>query len=105
MMAVVEIAGKQIVVSKGDRVKVPRLQLQEGSKHTFTAVLLVLNDGKTQVGTPHVEGAAVEATVVGHGKGPKVIVFKMKRRKKYRRRSGHRQEFTEIKVEEIVGAN
>ena len=105
MKAVVEIAGKQVVVSKGDRVKVPKLQLEEGTKHTFTDVLLVSNDGDTKVGTPHVEGAAVEATVIGHGKGPKIIVFKMKRRKKYRRRSGHRQEFTEIQVEEIVGAN
>lgn len=105
MKAVVEIAGKQVVVTKGLRLKVPKLSLQAGSKHTFTDVLLFSDDGGTQVGTPHVTGAAVEATVLEHGRGKKIIVFKMKRRKKYRRRSGHRQDYTEIRVDEIIRPN
>ena len=105
MKAVVEIAGKQVVVTEGLRLKVPKLSLQEGSKHRFTDVLLLSDDGSTQVGTPHVSGAAVEATVLEHGRGKKIIVFKMKRRKKYRRRSGHRQEYTEIRVDEIIRPN
>ena len=100
MKAVVEIAGKQVVVTEGQRVKVPKLSLQEGSKHRFTDVLLLSSDGEKQVGTPHVTGAAVEATVLEHGRGKKIIVFKMKRRKNYRRRSGHRQDYTEIQIEE-----
>jgi large subunit ribosomal protein L21 len=102
MYAVVKIAGKQVQVNKGDRVRVPKLDAEEGSQHQFTDVLLVSKEGETQVGTPVVEGAAVAATVVGHGRGDKIIVFKMKRRKKYRRRNGHRQDYTEIQVDDIV---
>ena len=89
-------------VDKGDLVKVPLLDAEEGSKHSFSDVLLVSEDGKTQVGRPHVEGASVKATVLGHGKDKKVIVFKMKRRKKYRRHNGHRQQFTSIQIDEIA---
>ena len=102
MYAVVEIAGKQLRVDKGDLVKVPLLDAEEGSKHSFSDVLLVSADGKTQVGRPHVDGASVKATVLGHGKDKKVIVFKMKRRKKYRRHNGHRQQFTSIQIDEIA---
>ena len=105
MYAVVEIAGHQVRVDKGQRLRVPRLNLDEGAKETFTSVMLVSGEGKTQVGQPHVEGASVQATVVGHGRGEKIIVFKMKRRKKYRRRNGHRQDYTEIQVDEIVASN
>ena len=101
MYAVVEIAGKQVQVSKGLRLKVPKLNLEEGAKHRFPNVLLVSAEGETQIGNPHVSGAAVDATVLGHGRGKKIIVFKMKRRKKYRRRNGHRQDYTEIEVEDI----
>tara|TARA_Y100000588_G_scaffold288567_1_gene306974 strand:- start:180 stop:494 length:315 start_codon:yes stop_codon:yes gene_type:complete len=102
MYAVVKIAGKQVQVNKGDRVRVPKLNVEEGSQHQFADVLLVSNEGETQVGTPVVEGAAVAATVVGHGRGEKIVVFKMKRRKNYRRRNGHRQDYTEIQVDDIV---
>ena len=105
MKAVVEIAGKQVLVTEGQRVKVPKLSLQEGSKHRFADVLFLSGDGEMQVGRPHVTGAAVEATVLEHGRGKKIIVFKMKRRKKYRRRSGHRQDYTEIRIEEIIRPN
>jgi large subunit ribosomal protein L21 len=101
MYAVVKIADKQVQVNKGLRLKVPKLDLQEGATHRFTDVLLVSEEGQIHVGNPLVPGAAVEATVLGHGQGEKVIVFKMKRRKKYRRRNGHRQYYTEIEVGDI----
>lgn len=105
MYAVVRIAGTQVRVDKGLRVRVPKLGLEEGTRHRFTEVLLVCADEQTRVGRPLVEGAAVEATIVGHGRGEKIVVFKMKRRKKYRRRTGHRQDYTELQVEDIVLAN
>jgi large subunit ribosomal protein L21 len=106
MYAVVKIAGEQVRVDKGLTLRVPKLDLEEGAQQEFTDVLLVSkDDGETLVGTPTVEGAAIKATVVGHGRGKKVIVFKMKRRKTYRVRNGHRQDYTEIQVEDIVLAN
>lgn len=105
MYAVVDIAGNQVRVDRGQRLRVARLDLEEGAKETFTSVLLLSGEGKTQVGRPHVEGASVQATVIGHGRGKKIIVFKMKRRKNYRRRNGHRQDYTEIQVDDIVAPN
>jgi large subunit ribosomal protein L21 len=105
MYAVVNIAGHQVKVDKGLRLRVPRLQVEEGSTQEFTEVLLVADEGETKVGNPTVEGASVSATVVGHGRGDKIIVFKKKKRKKYRRRNGHRQDYTEIQVEDIVLPN
>ena len=102
MYAIVKVADRQVQVSQGQRVKVPRLPLDEGASHTFTDVLMVVDDGKTHVGAPFVSGAAIEAKVLGHGRDKKVIVFKMKRRKKYRRRNGHRQAFTELEVGKIL---
>ena len=105
MYAVVNIAGHQVKVDKGLRLRVPRLQVEEGSTQEFTEVLLVADESETKVGNPTVEGASVSATVVGHGRGDKIIVFKKKKRKKYRRRNGHRQDYTEIQVEDIVLPN
>ena len=105
MYAVVNIAGHQVKVDKGQRLRVPRLAVEEGTTQEFTDVLLVSDDGETQIGSPTVEGASVSATVVGHGRGDKIVVFKKKRRKKYRRRTGHRQDYTEIQVEDIVLPN
>ena len=105
MYAVVDIAGHQVRVGKGQLLRVPKLDLQEGTSHQITEVLLLGDDDHAQVGQPHVEGAAVQATVVGHGRGEKIIVFKMKRRKKYRRRNGHRQDYTEIRIDDIVAPN
>ncbi len=105
MYAVVKIAGEQVRVEKGQRVRVPKLQVEEGNTQEFTDVMLVSNDGETKVGSPTVEGASVSATIVGHGRGKKIIVFKMKRRKKYRNRNGHRQDYTEIQIEDIILAN
>jgi large subunit ribosomal protein L21 len=101
MYAVVRIAGKQVRADKGLRIRVPRLGMDEGSRQRFTEVLLVSQESGTQVGRPLVDGAVVEATVVAHGRGEKIVVFKMKRRKKYRRRTGHRQDYTELQVEDI----
>jgi len=105
MYAVVRIAGEQVRVDKGQRLRVPKLDLAEGTQQEFTNVLLVSKEGETFVGTPTVEGASVRATVVGHGRGEKIVVFKMKRRKKYRRRRGHRQDYTEIQVDDIALPN
>lgn len=102
MYAIVEMAGQQFKVAKDQKVYVHRLQTEEGKKVTFDKVLL-LDDGKNvTIGAPVIDGAAVEAKVVKHLKGDKVIVFKKKRRKGYRKKNGHRQYLTEIFVESIV---
>ena len=105
MYAVVRIADKQVRVNKGLRLRVPKLDLEEGASHKFEDVLLVSNEGQTQLGAPTVEGASIEAKVLAHGRDKKVVVFKMKRRKNYRRRNGHRQDYTEIQIENIVLPN
>jgi len=102
MYAIVEMAGQQFKVAKDQKVYVHRLQTEEGKKVTFSNVLL-LDDGKNiTVGAPAIDGAAVEAKVVKHLKGDKVIVFKKKRRKGYKKKNGHRQSLTEIVIESIV---
>ena len=102
MYVVVSIAGHQVKVDKGQRLRIPRLAVEEGTTQEFTDVLLVADDGETRIGSPTVEGASVSATIVGHGRGEKILVIKKKRRKKYRRRNGHRQDYTEIHVDEIT---
>ncbi len=101
MYAIVEIAGQQFKVEKDQRIFVHRLDQKEGEKVTFDNVLLVDNDGKVNVGAPAVKGASVDATVLEHLKGDKVIVFKMKRRKGYRKKNGHRQYLTSVKIDNI----
>ncbi len=102
MYAIVEMAGQQFKVAKDQKVYVHRLQTEEGKKVTFDKVLLLDDNGNVTIGAPVIEGAAVEAKVVKHLKGDKVIVFKKKRRKGYRKKNGHRQYLTEIVVEGIV---
>ena len=102
MYAIVEMAGQQFKVAKDQKVYVHRLQTEEGKKVTFDNVLL-LDDGKNvTVGAPAIDGATVEAKVIKHLRGDKVIVFKKKRRKGYAVKNGHRQSLTEILVESIV---
>ncbi|SDL68404.1 50S ribosomal protein L21 [Kriegella aquimaris] len=102
MYAIVEMAGQQFKVAKDQKVYVHRLQTEEGKKVTFDNVLL-LDDGKNiTIGAPAIDGAAVEAKVIKHLKGDKVIVFKKKRRKGYSKKNGHRQSLTEIVIESIV---
>ena len=106
MFAVVDIAGFQEKVSEGDKLRVPLLSEKEGGKVTFDKVLLVSkSDSDVKIGTPYVSGASVEAKVLSHGKDKKIRVFKMKRRKRYRRTQGHRQDFTEIEVTKIGGGS
>ena len=102
MYAIVEIAGQQFKVAKDQKVYVNRLKEDEGKKVTFNQVML-LEDGKNiTVGAPAIDGAAVQAKVVKHLKGDKVIVFKKKRRKGYKTKNGHRQYLTELLIEGIV---
>ena len=104
MYAIVEIAGQQFKVAKDQKLFVHRLQDKEGSKVSFDKVYLLDDGKKVTVGAPAISGAAVEAKVVCHLKGDKVIVFKKKRRKGYRVKNGHRQALTELMVEKIVAS-
>ena len=101
MYAIVEIAGQQFKVSKDLKVYVHRLTNEEGSKVSFDKVLLLDDNGTITLGAPAIEGASVEAKVLQHLKGDKVIVFKKKRRKGYKKRNGHRQYLTQIVIESI----
>ena len=102
MYAIVEIAGQQFKVAKDQKLFVHRLQDKEGSKVSFDKVYLLDDGKKVTVGAPAISGAAVEAKVVGHLKGDKVIVFKKKRRKGYKKKNGHRQYLTSIKIDSII---
>ena len=102
MYAIVEIAGQQFKVTNGQEIFVNRLQGEEGSKVSFDRVLLIDNEGATQVGTPTVAGANVEATIKEHCKGNKIIVFKKKRRKGYQTSNGHRQYLSKVVIDNIV---
>ena len=103
MYAIVEIAGQQFKVEEGQEIFVHRLQAEEGDNLSFDEVLLTDNDGDVAVGKPTVAGVSVNATVLGHLKGDKVIVFKKKRRKGYKVKNGHRQSLTKIKIDSIAG--
>jgi len=100
MYAIVEIAGQQFKVAKDQKVFVHRLEEKEGSKVSFDKVLL-LDDGKVTIGAPVIENAVVTAKVLSHLKGDKVIVFKKKRRKGFKKKNGHRQYLSEIQIEGI----
>jgi len=102
MYAIVEIAGQQFKVEKNNQIFVHRLEGEEGASLDFDKVLLI-EDGKSiKVGTPTVEGAKVSAKIISHLKGDKVIVFKKKRRKGYKKKNGHRQYLTKISIESIT---
>lgn len=103
MYAIVEIAGQQFKVEQEKKLFVHRLDAEAGDSVDFEKVLLVDNDGVVAVGTPIVAGAKVTARVLEHVKGDKVIIFKKKRRKGYKKKNGHRQQLTQIQVETIVG--
>ncbi|MCA6423356.1 MAG: 50S ribosomal protein L21 [Flavobacterium sp.] len=105
MYAIVEIAGQQFKVSKDLKVYVHRLTNEEGSKVSFDKVLLLDDNGNVTLGAPAIEGASVEAKVLQHLKGDKVIVFKKKRRKGYKKRNGHRQSLTQIVIEGIAATS
>jgi large subunit ribosomal protein L21 len=102
MYAIVEIAGQQFKVERGNKVYVHRLEANEGAKVEFDKVLLLDNEGKISVGNPTVDGAKVAATVIEHLKGDKVIVFKKLRRKGYQKWNNHRQQYTQILVQGVL---
>ena len=102
MYAIVDIAGKQMKIQENDQLMVPRLEGKEGSAVLFEKVLLIADNGEVKIGQPIVEGVRVEASILAHGKGKKIIVFKKKRRKDYKVKKGHRQPYTKIKIEKIV---
>ena len=101
MYAIVEIAGQQFKVAQEQKLFVHRLEQAEGDSLSFDKVLLIDNDGQVSVGTPMLEAATVNAKVLKHVKGDKVIVFKKKRRKGYKVKRGHRQQYTQIQIESI----
>ena len=101
--AVIETGGKQYRVNVGDRLTIEKLEIESGGDVTFDRVLLLGGDGSTRIGTPVVEGATVSATVNDHGRGEKIVVFKFKAKKRYRRRTGHRQAQTYITITGISG--
>lgn len=102
MYAIVEIAGQLFKVTKDQKVFVHRLSAEEGESVSFPKVLLLDDNGSVTVGAPAIDGASVEAKVIKHLKGDKVIVFKKKRRKGYRVKNGHRQYLTQIEIEDIL---
>lgn len=101
MLAIVSIAGQQFKVAEGQLIFVHQLEAEVGDKVSFDQVLMTIGDS-TSVGTPILSGASVSATVLGHQKGDKVIVFRKKRRKGYRKKNGHRQAFTRIQIDSIT---
>ena len=103
MYAIVEIAGQQFKVEKNRKIYVHRLQAGEGDAVDFEKVLLVDDDGKIKIGTPTLKGAKVTAKVLEHVKGDKVLVFKKKKRKGYKKLNGHRQQFTQLIIDSIIG--
>lgn len=105
MYAIIDACGKQYKVSEGDIVFMERLEGDEGSTLTFDQVLLVSDDKKTTVGTPLVKNAKVTATVIGHGKGKKIDVFKYKAKKNERKSRGHRWCYTKVQIEKISAAS
>jgi len=102
MYAIIETGGKQVRVQVGQEIYVEKLEVEADQKVTFDQVLSV-SGSKTLVGTPYVIGVRVEGKVLKHGRGKKIIVFKYKKRKDYRRKQGHRQAYTKVLIENIIG--
>lgn len=100
MYAIIATGGKQYKVQEGDVIRVEKLGAEAGSEVTFDQVLLV-GDKEVKVGTPTVEGASVKATVVAEGKSKKVIVYRYKRKTGYHKKNGHRQAYTQVKIDKI----
>jgi large subunit ribosomal protein L21 len=103
MYAVIKSGGKQHRVEPGEVLKLEKLNVEAGGTVNFDEVMLIGNEAKVTVGMPYVAGGKVTAEVVSHGRGKKVTILKMRRRKHYRRQGGHRQWFTEVKITEITG--
>ena len=104
MYAIIESCGRQYKVAEGDVVFFEKLDVEEGKKVTFDKVVLVSEDKKVEVGAPYVKGVKVEGKVVANGKGKKIIVYKYKAKKNYRRTQGHRQPYTKVEITKIKTA-
>ena len=104
MYAVIQTGGKQYRVKSGEQVKVELLAAEVGATVSFDRVLMLGEGDGVRVGAPFVDGARVKATVVAQGRGEKVRIFKLRRRKHYAKTQGHRQSFTEVRIDEIVGS-
>ena len=105
MYAIIESCGKQYKVTEGDVIFFEKLDVEEGKKVTFDNVVLVSDDKKVEVGAPYVKGVKVEGKVVSHGKGKKILVYKYKAKKNYRRTQGHRQPYTKVEITKIKTAS
>ena len=103
MYAIIETGGKQYKIQEGDTVFVEKINTEEGEKVELSKVLLISKEDGLVVGKPYIEGAKIEATVLEQGKMRKIIVFKYKSKKNYKRKQGHRQPYTKLKIEKIVG--
>jgi large subunit ribosomal protein L21 len=101
MYAVIKTGGKQYRVSSGEKLKIEKLAAEVGSEVTFDQVLMVGGDGDMKLGAPMLSGASVKATVLAQGRGDKIHIFKMRRRKHYRKSQGHRQSYTEVQISGI----
>lgn len=99
--AIFKHGGRQFRAEKGQTLRVPKLSGEPGAKVTFEDVVLASDGKRAKVGQPVVKGARVVAEIVGHGRGEKITVFKFKRRKNYRRKTGHRQDYTEIAIKDV----
>ena len=102
MYAVVKTGGKQYKVAVGEKLKVEQITADVDSQIVLNEVLMVADGDAVAIGAPLVAGASIKATIVSHGRGEKVRIFKMRRRKHYQKRQGHRQNYTEIRIDEIV---
>ena len=103
MYAIIKTGGKQYKVAEGDEIIVEKLEVEEGGEVTFEEVLTVVDGENVKIGQPLVSGAKVSGKVMKNGKGPKIRIFKFKHKTNYRRRQGHRQPFTKVKIEKIEG--
>ena len=103
MYAVIKTGGKQYRVAAGEKIKVEQIPADVGAEITLDQVLMVGEGESVKIGTPIIAGAKVTATVIAHGRGPKVKIFKMRRRKHYQKHQGHRQNYTEIQISGIAG--
>lgn len=101
MYAIVETGGKQYRVAPGETVKIEKIEGERGDTYVFDKVLAVSEDGATRFGAPYVEGASIKGTIMQQGKAKKILVFKYRPKTNYRRRSGHRQRFTEVRIDSI----
>jgi large subunit ribosomal protein L21 len=104
MYAVIKTGGKQYRIRAGDKLKVESLPVEIGGEVVLGDVLMLADGGNITVGKPHINGAQVKATVLSHGRGDKILIYKMRRRKHYRKTLGHRQNFTEIRIDAISAA-